>query len=792
MTSDEESVEYEGPIKGGGGSIDDDSLKENSKGLNKDNKIGSSNTAPLDFNRIGKSFASKGGSNINYDEKNNFQFPDNFAKSQEEESMVRKVKNADFLERFKKFGDAFKPEKPTFSSNLPTAKGHEQKKGLFSAFGNWDEEVSQTDNKAKNREESIDNEAIQPKQTEIQISKEEKNTSKAAEPFTAEKKKPSDHPMADTIQADLQNILKKSTETSMSKSKLLERKAEIEKQLASNLKVGKESPKLNIHFDDHHASTHDLLPKVHQAGVQLGSPSRGAHDVYDNQQKPSRASSRASLGLLNFLSQAQPNSETIENSFVAEVPVTENNSKATEPIESDQNFSGNTFYEEARPGKTSIEQAEMEVGKRSRKSYFPEKLLKKVKVDSDKDEDEEDEAIQALTNQFKGPFFSVLTNNQSNIGLQNLFDGLGLGREESLSNSKTSGILEKLIEKKERIKSLRVDSMSDFTLKQNEERRTNLEIIGLTDEKHNLIDPNFEKKPFEKVIKDILMQKLSFCFDMASRLTLLSAINSELDEKLKFSAEIKKEIEEIEIPKPEDMNGEWTEQRLFCKIAREYGFQYFKYSLQRETGQIDVTFAFDDILFFSLHFERLPQSETESYYLQTGTCKHSPIVVPPLNKTTNPLNKPEYLSTIYGRIIATSANDNDPTDALNFLVYLGCEQRRLNTIKKGLNLSVIKHKISDIVIDMPSYVIHFLMFPKITKLNFSLKVSISLLVSEHANVVVEILSSQHKKKNIKGEVFAELDEEIRSLLAKSTANGQDWLINIIDELGQIINKNSKV
>jgi hypothetical protein len=791
LRRDVESVEYEGPIKGSGGSRDDDSLKDNSKGLSKDLKLGVASNNALDFNRFGKSFASKGASNISFDEKNNFQFPENQAKSQEEESMVRKVKNADFLERFKKFGDAFKPEKPTVASNLPGAKGLEQKGGLLSRFGNWDEEAPQQDNTAKNLEEKIDEAVVQPKQTEIAVTKDEPHASKIAEPVTAEKKKTSEHPMADTIQADLQNILKKSTETSMSKSKLLERKAEIERQLASNLKIGKGSPKLNFHFDDFGTSNQDAHPKPHHVSGQPDSPARRYHTIPDNQPKPSRTSSRASLGLLNFLSQAQQNSETMENAFVNEGPLPESNHMPSNFNEEDQKLSNNSFYEEARPEKTSIEQAEMEVGKRSRKSYFPEKLLKKVKVDPSTEETEQEEEIQALTNRFKGPFFSVLSNNQSNIGLQSLFDGLGLGRDEASTISKSSGILERLTEKKEAIRSLRIESLSDFSMKQNEERRTNLEIIGLDSDKHNFLESNFEKRPFEKVIKDILMQKLGFCFDMASRLTLLTEINNELDEKLKLASEIKKEIDDIEVPKAEDMNGEWTEQRLFCKIAKEYGFQYFKYSLQRETGQIDVTFALDDILFFSLHFEKLPQSDSESYYLQTGTCKHSPIVVPPLNKTANPLNKPEYLSTIYGRIIATSSNDSEPSDALNFLVYLGCEQRRLNIIKRSLNLSVAKHKISDIVIDMPSYVIHFLMFPKIAKVNFSLKVSTSLLVSEHANVVVEILSSQHKKKNIKSEVFSDLDEEIKSLLAKSSAVGQDWLIDLIDELGQIINKDSK-
>jgi hypothetical protein len=788
LTSDIESVEYEGAIKGSGGSREDDSIKEASKGFNKDAQFGPISNSSLEPNRFGGPFGNKTSTRPNYDEKNNYQFPENNGKSQEEESVLKKVKNENFLQRFKQLGEAFRSDKISISASLPSARGQEPKRGLMANFGKWDEEEHQPPQEVSRNTEPLPEQDSKSSNIVKPNSNENLDQKKQTDPVTAEKKKPSDHPMADTIQADLHQILKKSTETSMSKTKLLEKKAEIEKNFTSNLKTGKESPD-HPHFTDEESSyNQNLHGRIDHKGFANSSPVRYRDVEQDHQQKPSRVSSRASQGLLTFLSQVPQQSETFENFGQNGGLISDNRYKPTSmELLAEKPFQ-NSLFEESKPELTAIEEVDMQVGNRSRKSYFPEKLLKKVKADKISEEELEEENDQLLAHQFKGPHFGIFHHGASNLGLQGLFGGLGLGRDDSYNIAKSSGVLERLLEKKECIKGLQIESLNDFGQKLTEERRANMDIIGIDQQRMTSNDISLERKPFEKIIRDILLQKLGLCFDMASRLTLLTDINKELDEKFKIANEIKKDIEDIELPKAEEINGEWTEQRLFNKISHEYKFQYFKYSLQRDTGQIDITFAMDDVLFFSLHFNRLVVSGFDCYFLQTGGCKHSPIVNPPSQKTLNPLNNPKVLSDLYGRIIATSTSDQEPSDALNFLVYLGYEQRRINIIKKSLNLSVAKHKISDIVIDMPAYIIHFLMFPKIAKVNFSLKVSTSLLVSEFANVNVQILSSQHKKKNIKNEVFSELEDRIKALVENFPASGHEWLIEIIDKLAEIINQ----
>jgi hypothetical protein len=788
LSSDLESIEYEGAIKGSGGSRDDDSSKGGSKRTFQDGFFGGANTSNIDLSRFERGFAQKPGQKVTYDEKTNFQFPENQMKSQEDEGLVRRVRNNDFLERFKMFGDTFRTERQGFQGLLPGGKPIESKLGNFPSFTDWDIEGPKPraeDHKSTEMVPEISRPTFIAHETNQDT---HKGNLRDHLPMTAEKKQSSTHPLADMIEADLHQIIKKSTETSMSKSKMLERKAEIEKQLASSLKMGKDSPQMQHNSNTYPQITHPEPTIIKVSDSNKASPVRFEEVHANHKPVSSRVRSRASQGLLNFLSQEIASTENTVDMMENLRPSGDLGHKPTsmellaeKPIHLGE-------PEVTHVDKRSIDEVEMEADKRSRKSYFPEKLLKKVKIDQNQEEETEEEAFQNLAQQFKGPFFNMFSHGASNVGLQNLFGGLGLGREDTYSLARSSGVLEELIDLKDDVKNLHIESLKEFGEKLADERRANIDMLEIEKENFHFNDINFDRNSFEEVMMSILKQKLLICFDMASRQNLLNIINKELDQKIKFASELKTKIESVELPKAEELNGEWTEQRLFNKISKEYNFQYFKYSLQRETGQIDVTFAMDDVLFFSLHFDRLTQSETDTYYIQTGTCKHSPIVVAPPQKTLNPLNNPQVLANIYGRIIATSANDNEPSDALNFLVYLGCEQLRLNTIRRSLNLSVAKHKISDIVIDLHTYVIHFLMFPKIAKVNFSLKVSTSLLVSESANVFVEILSSQHKKKNIKNEVFSDLDDKIRLLLENYPAAGQDWLIEIVDKLAEIINQ----
>lgn len=743
---------------------------------------------------FGKVFGAVSQDKIDYEEKNNFSFPNVQKTGSQEMSITARVKKESFMDSFKRLGEVFGaprrpspppvPQKTTFEANKhPSEAKSGRHTGPFGASS-----TSQDQERREDLPSMLANaEKVAGQHAPRHDTHEEKYQ-------TAEKKLPSEHPVSDAISEDLHSILKRSREKSLSKAKLLERKIELERQLTSNKKIGKVSPSDR----DREEKLSEIKQALHDDSkdnsAEKPQVSNISNSVFGPKPSESKPKHRTSQGLLAFLNHDYTSTDSLESKVDNDGQKREIDGRGRPCLLMDdlaEGFEGlKRGQPEESPEKEAIEKIDFEGGKRSRKSYFPEKLLRRVKTDNQKEEEEDDDALSSLAQQFKGPYFSMFSNSTSNMNLQDMFNHFSFNRDESYQQSKSKGILDTLQEKKEMLRNIQIASLKTFPEKMAEEQRSN--ILDIMPEQIDK-DPNestVEDHSFETVLKRVVKQKLLLCFDMISREKLLHSICEELDEKMKLMLEIKQSLEEIEVPKAENTCGEWTEERLFKKVAKEYNLQYFKYSIQSDTGLVDITFAMNDILFFSIKLEVNCRKDPETYTLMAGSCKCSPVIIPKVQKSSNPFNNPQLVANMYNRTIAASANDENGTDGLHFLVYLGNLQRRLNDIRRSMNLCIAKHKISDILLDLPNFKVQFMLFPKIAKTNFSMQVTVDLMVSEESMVEVKILSSHHKKRNAKSEVFAELDSQIKALVNNIDVNRNEWLVDVVDRLVAVVGKDT--
>ena len=145
---------------------------------------------------------------------------------------------------------------------------------------------------------------------------------------------------------------------------------------------------------------------------------------------------------------------------------------------------------------------------------------------------------------------------------------------------------------------------------------------------------------------------------------------------------------------------------------------------------------------------------------------------------------------MFNRLIGTSLADPHPIDALNFLTYVGLAKKRMDCVKKSLGICMMKYKISDAVVDGPKYALSFLLFPKYSRVRFSLRFTVSLLVSDSPDMTVDVLSSNLKKRNQKGMVFAEMEQQIQAIIGRIGTSRKDWLLVAVDDIAALINNES--
>lgn len=767
-----------------------DSLRNDSR--QRPNGWSSSNG--FDLKNFGKAFGAISQDKIDYEEKDQFGFPNVPKAASQEMTMTGKVKKEGFLESFKRLGEAFGAPRALSPSPVQPRKSNEGAKGLLEPNSERQSApvpASSTKNDY-NQTEALPSmlanaETIGGQEVSKIVSQGEKYK-------TAEKKHSSEHPLTDALSEELHSILKHSKEKSISKAKLLERKIELERQLYSNKKIGKLSPGDKVLEERLSEIKQALVEEDQDSSLEKQAGASQQHATSSQRSQDRRPKHRTSQGLLAFLHQDHNNTDSLEDKtenngeFIHGGSFRKLNESMNDLAENPKDHIQGKADENDEKG--GLDNIDFEGGKRSRKSYFPEKLLRRVKTDNTTQGEGEDDVLGNLAQQFKGPYFNVFSATAANMHLQDMFSNYSFSRDDTFQPSKSKSVLDTLQEKREIVRSIQVTELKSFPEKMAEEQRSNILDINPEQLDKDTNEPPIENLCFESILKHLVKEKLLLCFDMLSREKLLLEICSELDEKIKLMADLKHSVDEIEVPKPENSWGEWTEDRLFKKLSKEYNFQYFKYSIQKETGQIDLTFAMGDVHFFSLRLERNCRKDPESYSLTAGSCKSSPIVIQKGQRTSNPLNSPQLSANIYSRIIAASANDENGTDALRFLVYLGNLQRRINDIRRSMNLCIAKHKISDVLVDLPNYQVQFMLFPKIAKTNFSMQVSVSVLVSDMCDLDVQILSSHHKKRNAKLEVFADLDSKIRSLTTNVDTSGNEWLVDIVDRLVAVVGKDT--
>jgi hypothetical protein len=412
---------------------------------------------------------------------------------------------------------------------------------------------------------------------------------------------------------------------------------------------------------------------------------------------------------------------------------------------------------------------------------FPEVLKKANSKDTEGVNSGSDfDSLSSLANQYKDPYLKAFSSNLLNYSFQDILANFPPQREPFNSKSANSATIDKLIQLRERLNNLSFSELVTFKEQIDEERQSNLALVELEEKNINFNDLSLEQHSFSEVISKLFKVRLLQCLDTASHMHLLKKISDQLKENAIAIEKVSKELDEVDLHQDKHDCGEWNEDRIFRKISQTFNFQYFKYTLQSDRRSLEITFSIADSLIFSLLFEKRIDEGIEVFILKSGNCKSCHLINPENVKSSNPLNSSYTLANIYSRIIGTTVGDQSSADALRFLVYMGYLHKRIEIIRRGMNLSLAKHKISDIMVDQGNLVLHFVLFPKISKSNFSLKISVGLLMSEQCNVDVKILSSQFKKRNVKTEVFADLEKEIEKLLDSSSCSGDNWLVELID------------
>lgn len=94
----------------------------------------------------------------------------------------------------------------------------------------------------------------------------------------------------------------------------------------------------------------------------------------------------------------------------------------------------------------------------------------------------------------------------------------------------------------------------------------------------------------------------------------------------------------------------------------------------------------------------------------------------------------------------------------------------------------MKHKISDVVLDVPNYTLSFLLFPKFSKVRFSLRLTVHVLASESPHMSIDILSSTLKKRNQKGQIFSDMERQFEEIIRRISTGRDRWLIEALDQI----------
>ena len=699
----------------------------------------------------------------------------------EETSLLQSMHRNDFLNKMKTFGQTFgsKKQQPQVLSHL--AESHLE------------------------REYQIVDNLLQPHHTNA-------NGSAMKDPSLSHSAA-----VSDNLKADLDDILKKSTENSAFKSRAQEKKSEYDKLLLS----GRKNQPILMDAEGADKERMEKFPTL---------PSFSSSVVPDNTYDKNRHGgkvSRRSQGLLEFLGlgaeeddeqslvmankegddemggrerqkendnkhNTNPQASKIISSMSKPVVVEDNNTEQKmilgpllemSVVESVPEVSSIQDDSPDR-GLSEVERLDFENEKRSRRSYFPEQLQRRIKPNT-RDSHEMNSQPESVSESIKGPFFDMYSSSASSTRLAELFtrlsDGvedntLSMGLQESLNNS--------IRDKREWIRTLDVETLLNFDELLGKEIAQNEAFLKTSPLQISQLP---ETENFEEMVRLSLQLKLLTCLNFSSRVDLLNRVSLELDKKTMALKSDMMTIDTLVVPQTTE-RAAFAEDTLWEMICREFDLHYFRKTIIRDSKDFETTFVIGDVLFFTLMFEHRVDDRGSDYWLKSGMCRQSPILHQTGPKANNPLNNPNNLSAIFNRMITAAVSDSQSMEGLHFLIYLGYEYRRLEDMRHSLNQCIIKHKISDVSVDQTKYFLQFLMFPKFSRVRFSLKLTVGLLASDTAELSFSILSSAHKKKNLKVETFAELEDKLTIALLGVSTLQPNWLATTVGIVSNLINE----
>ena len=580
--------------------------------------------------------------------------------------------------------------------------------------------------------------------------------------------------LSESIKADLGEILKKSTETSALKAKVVDAKLDLDRILLSGRKqpilMDSEAPKPLEQPQPQNAVSLPALPPPEQRKVKsrrsqgllefLGHNSFNDDSVFEDEKSP----------------KSDKNDGMVINSTIdVERPVIDQfeSQKKEKPEDSDRQEIQN-----------SIERLDFENDKRSRKSHFPEKLSRRLlRMDGERDSQDAGE-IDSMAERLKGPFFEIYSSSAASTRFAEFFTRLNTDQEdESPSLSMRTGLFQTIQQKKSWIKSLDVESMTNFEETLLKDITENEAILAISPDQLSNIN---QIEGFDEMLKLVVKHKLLACLNFCSRIDILNKIDAEIDAKLKEVETESATLASIGL-KEDNNNTSMSEEELFNLVVNRFDVQYFRKSSFKDTKNFEITFALQDMLFFSLFFEHRLDDRGVEYLSRRGYCRSSPIIGIAGTKANNPLNNPQLLANIISRFLTTACSDGNQIEALNLFTYVCYFFERLEGIRKSLNQCISRHKISDVVVDIPRHSIQFLIFPKLARVKFSLKITVGLLPADKSDVGWGILSSSYKKKNTKTETFYDLEEQLREILHSVDSSYPSWLASTIDKVAEIIN-----
>jgi hypothetical protein len=609
------------------------------------------------------------------------------------------------------------------------------------------------------------------------------------------------------VKEDLVNILKKASENSQSKTKMIEEKREFEKLLSSTkkpvyngvvIKVEKKYNRDSLVSDFGVEET--SLRKLDQSKVQPSEQQKVRKEKFTSEKEGKKLDIESEAKELKTYKPRKSVEQIFDPNYIL------NDSQSFEEYDlqksmidkkvlmederKDLNLS--KILEESGSFNHQKDGVDFTTNHRNRRSYFPEKLLRKVNSNDRETESpsqplSEEHKIELA--QIKGNYYDVYSKKLRENRLSDVFNRRDFTEPESDEKLNDNNEEARYDPKFEQMKQLQIESLVNFEQSMNQMIAENNENLT-THNKDLLAKPeNLGYENFEDVVREVVRKKMLLCVNMSCRVRCLFDISSELAEK---TAMLEQELAKMEEEKHhlENRRNYKEASDLFRLLSVKLGLKYFTITQMNKEGTIfDLTFSVQDVLSFNILVERDEEEISPMFFIKNGSCKASPVLRIKKPGLVNPLNNPSALETLFNRLIYTTMSDVNRTDALNFLSFISAQFRKIEFIKRSLNQALAKHKISDILLDSANLEATLILFPKINRLNFSLKMSFGLLCSnEPPKLSVLILSSNLRKtKTDRSEILGQIEEKCM----KGEHNipiTDDFVFRAIEHFANIINE----